>query len=105
MKTHNLLTKGIASGLATLVFGLASPAFGADGYANFNGTTTGGSGTPVVVDTLAELQAAITDDLSRVVHVSGMINLGTSNVRFGSNKTIIGLGNNSGFIGNLKAVD
>src|SRR5262245_57051203 len=100
MKTHYI--RGIAGTLAILVCGIVPSAFGADGYANVNGTTTGGTGTPVVVDTLAELQAAITDDLSRVVHVQGMINLGTSNVRFGSNKTIIGLGSNSGFIGNLK---
>jgi pectate lyase len=105
MKTQDSSVNRVASVLALLVFGLARSAYGADGYANVNGTTTGGTGTPVVVDTLAELNAAILDDVSRVVHVSGTINLGSSNVRFGSNKTIIGLGSNSGFIGNLKAVD
>src|SRR5262245_43655935 len=104
MKTHNLSVRGIAGALALLACGLAPTAFGADGFANVGGTTTGGSGTPVVVDTLAELTAAIGDDVSRVVQVSGTINLGTSNVRFGSNKTITGIGANSGFIGDLKCV-
>ena len=87
--------------LALAVIGLACPAFGADGYANVGGTTTGGSGTPVVCTTLAQLTAAAGNDVSRVVHISGTINLGSSNFRVGSNKTIIGLGANSGFIGNL----
>src|SRR4029077_16149554 len=105
-KTQIPFVKGIASALAIMVFGLARPTCGADGFANGNGTPTGGSGGPtVVVTTLAELNAAILDDLPRVVQVSGTINLGSSNVRFGSNKTITGVGANSGFIGNLKCVD
>lgn len=78
----------------------------ADGFANANGTTTtGGAGGPTVtVSDLAALTAAIGDDVPRIVQVSGTINLGSSNVRFGSNKTIIGVGTNSGFIGNLKCV-
>jgi pectate lyase len=51
------------------------------------------------------LTAAIGDDVCRLVHVQGTINLGSSSVRFGSNKTIVGLGSESGFIGNLKGVD
>ena len=97
--------RGIVGTTVAIAFGLAQSVLGADGYANVNGTTTGGSGTPVVVTTLAQLTAAIGDDVSRVVQVSGTINLGTSNVRFGSNKTITGVGSNSGFIGNLKGVD
>lgn len=99
MKPHQLLFK--AAVLAAAVIGMACPVFSADGYANVGGTTTGGSGTPVVCSTLAQLSAAAANDTSRVVHISGMINLGSSNFRVGSNKTIIGLGNNSGFIGNL----
>jgi pectate lyase len=97
--------KRTVGAFAALLISLTQSASGADGYANVNGTTTGGTGTPVVVTTLAQLTAAITDDVSRVVHVSGTINLGSSNVRFGSNKTLIGLGSNSGFVGNLKGVD
>jgi pectate lyase len=80
-------------------------AHAADGFANYNGTTTGGAGGPTVtVSNLTDLTAAIGDDLPRIVQVSGTINLGSSNVRFGSNKTIVGVGSSSGFIGNLKSV-
>jgi pectate lyase len=103
MKTHALLVKGTVSVLASLAFALLHSASGADGYANVGGTTTGGSGTPVTVTTLAQLTAAAQDDVSRVVRVSGTINLGTaSNFRVGSNKTIIGVGSGSGFIGDLQ---
>lgn len=102
MKTEKTFVKGIAGLLAIVVSGLTPSAFGADGYANVNGTTTGGSGTPVVCTTLAQLTAAAQDDVSRVVHIQGTINLGTSNFRVGSNKSIIGLGANSGFVGNLQ---
>lgn len=93
-----LLTLWIAV-LASIV----SPAvFAADGYANVGGTTTGGSGGPTVtVTTLAQLTAAASDDTARIVNVSGTINLGSSNFRVGSNKTIIGVGANSGFVGDL----
>jgi len=90
------------AGALALAFGLTYSAIAADGYANVNGTTTGGSGTPVVCTTLAQFTAAAQDDVSRVVHVSGTINLGSSNFRVGSNKSIIGLGANSGFSGNLQ---
>lgn len=77
----------------------------ADGFATSGGSVTGGAGGPsVTVSTLADLSAAIGDDVPRIVNVSGTINLGTSNVRFGSNKTIVGVGASSGFIGNLKGV-
>jgi pectate lyase len=77
----------------------------AGGWADVGATTTGGAGGPTVtVRTLTELNAAIVDDLPRIVQVDGTINLGTSNVRFGSNKTIVGVGTNSGFVGNLKCV-
>lgn len=76
------------------------------GWAFSGGTVTGGAGGPAVtVTTLAQLTAAISDNNPRIVNVSGTINLGGSNVRFGSNKTIQGVGTNSGFIGNLKSVE
>jgi pectate lyase len=88
---------------ASIVASCLAPAvLGADGYANVNGTTTGGSGAPVVCTTLSQLTSAASDDVSRVVHISGTINLGSSNFRVGSNKTIIGQGSGSGFSGNLQ---
>jgi len=99
MKTPKILLRIVV--LALAITGLSQSVFAADGYANVGGTTTGGSGTPVVCTTLAQLTAAASDDVSRVVHISGTINLGSSNFRVGSNKTILGLGANSGFSGNL----
>lgn len=92
--------------LAALAVLLATPSVHAQGgWAFYNGTVTGGSGgTTVTVTTLAELTAAITGDTPTIVNVSGTINLGSSSVRFGSNKTIQGVGTNSGFVGNLKSV-
>lgn len=97
----------LRASLCAVVLALTNPfsALAADGYANVNGTTTGGAGGPTVtVSTLADLTAAIGDDLPRIVQVSGTINLGTANVVFGSNKTITGIGSTSGFVGNLKGV-
>jgi pectate lyase len=78
----------------------------ADGWAGQNGDTTGGSsGSIVAASELASFRAAASDDAARVIHVSGTIDLGTSNVRVGANKTIIGLGVHSGFTGNLQVRD
>lgn len=86
-----------------LTFITSAPAHAQGGFA---GTVTGGAGGPTVtVTTLSALTTAIGDDVARVVNVSGVINLGSANVRFGSNKTIQGVGTNSGFIGNLKGVE
>lgn len=99
------LTRTLLSLAALALAGLGSSLHAADGYANVNGTTTGGAGGPTVtVTTLAQLTAAIADNSPRIVNVQGTINLGSSNVRFGSNKTIHGVGTNSGFIGDLKSV-
>jgi len=103
MKTQKLFVKGSLGALAAFVLGLANSACGADGYANVGGTTTGGgSGPTVTVTTLAQLTSAAQDDVARNVRVSGTINLGSSNFRVGSNKTITGVGANSGFTGNLQ---
>jgi pectate lyase len=106
-------TLGVASSRWTSVFSVICAllvslvtfhtARAADGFANVGMTVTGGAGGPTVTVTdLASLTAAIGDDAPRIVQVSGTINLGSSTVRFGSNKTIVGLGASSGFIGNLK---
>ena len=85
--------------LAALCFSPIASANG--GYAS----ATGGAGGPTVtVSNLTDLTAAIVDDVPRIVRVSGTIDLGTANARFGSNKTIEGVDTTSGFIGNLKGV-
>jgi pectate lyase len=87
-------------------FAFATTIILARAQGGFAGTVTGGAGGPTVtVSTLAALTTAIGDDVPRVVNVSGTINLGSANARFGSNKTIQGVGTNSGFIGNLKGVE
>lgn len=63
------------------------------GYASQNGGTTGGSGgTVTTVSTLAQFTAAVDEDDStpRIVVVSGTIS-GETDIRIGSNKSIIGL--------------
>jgi pectate lyase len=94
----------LKASLCVAVLSVMSPsiASAADGYANVGGTTTGGAGGPTVtVTTLAQLSSAAADDTARIVRVSGTINLGSTNFRVGSNKTIIGVGANSGFVGDL----
>lgn len=63
------------------------------GYASQNGGTTGGSGgTVTTVSTLAQFTAAVDEDDStpRIIVVSGTIS-GETDIRIGSNKTIVGL--------------
>lgn len=101
----NKLYRPLAMAALAAAFVWLGNAHAADGFANYTGTTTGGAGGPTVtVSNLTDLSAAIGDDVPRIVQVSGTIDLGTANVRFGSNKTITGIGSNSGFIGNLKGV-
>jgi pectate lyase len=52
-------------------------------------TTGGGNAAPVVVTTLAQLQTALAGTNPAVIHVTGELEPG--DVRFGSNKTVIGL--------------
>lgn len=93
----------LRAGLCAVALSLIAPfASAADGYANVGGTTTGGAGgATVTVTTLAQLTSAASDDTARIVRVSGTINLGSSNFRVGSNKTLIGVGSGSGFVGDL----
>ena len=59
------------------------------GFASLNGNTTGGgSATPQVVTTLAQLNAAAAGTGAAVIFVSGRLAQGT--VTIGSNKTIVG---------------
>ncbi|TVY55795.1 putative pectate lyase A [Lachnellula cervina] len=60
------------------------------GYATQNGGTTGGNGgTVTTVSTLAQFTTACSDDVARIIVVSGTIT-GSVQVRVGSNKSIIG---------------
>jgi pectate lyase len=69
------------------------------GYATLNGGTTGGQGGDTVqVSTQAELFAAITDDVPRIVKITGHIPL-TDLARVGSNKSILGTRATSGVSG------
>jgi pectate lyase len=66
------------------------------GFASLNGGTTGGAGGPTVfVSTEAELTAAITDDVPRIVKITTHIPL-TTLARVGSNKSILGTNAQSG---------
>lgn len=63
------------------------------GFASQNGGTTGGSGgTVTTVSTLAQFTAAVDEDdtTPRIIVVSGTIS-GETDIRIGSNKTIVGL--------------
>jgi pectate lyase len=69
------------------------------GYASLNGGTTGGSaGTVVTVSSASALKSALSSGTSQTVRVSGLISIsGMYNVA--SNKTVIGVGSNSGITG------
>jgi pectate lyase len=54
---------------------------------NQNGTTGGGSATPVVVTTASEFTSNIGGTTARVIHVMGSF---SGSFGIGSNKTIIG---------------
>lgn len=93
------------SSVATLTVTAAPMGGTPSGFATLNGGTTGGAGGPIVTVT----NFAQFDDYARVrtgpyiIQVQGTINLGTSNARVTSNKSIVGLGTNATLVGNLKA--
>lgn len=61
------------------------------GYANVNGSTTGGKGGQTVkVSTLSALKSAVSSSSPAIIQVSGTIT-GTGMIRVSSNKTIVGL--------------
>jgi pectate lyase len=62
------------------------------------GTTGGAGGSTVTVTSASALASAVADNTARIVRVSGTFT-GTSVVKIGSNKTIIGVGANAGLVG------
>lgn len=70
-----------------------------------NGTTGGGSATPTVVTTLAQLRSAVQDSAPRVVVVSGTINTTSDGdgypLEVASNKTIRGQNKQATIVGGL----
>lgn len=71
----------------------------ADPLVGFGAGTTGGAGGPsVTVSTLSAFQNAVSDSSPRIVNVQGIITI-SAVVQIGSNKSIIGVGTNSGFTG------
>jgi pectate lyase len=65
------------------------------------GTTGGGSSAPVVVTTLSALKSALSGNTARVVHLSGTIDTGSSEVTIGSNKTLRGVDAKAKVVGGL----
>jgi len=63
-----------------------------------SGTTGGAGGSTVTVNNLSSFQSAVSGSTARIVQVSGIISI-SSVVYIGSNKSIIGVGTNSGFTG------
>ena len=71
----------------------------ADPLVGFGAGTTGGAGgSMVTVTTASAFQSAVTGSTARIIYVSGVIRI-SSVVYIGSNKSIIGVGGNSGFTG------
>ncbi|HEX5218296.1 MAG TPA: immunoglobulin domain-containing protein [Verrucomicrobiae bacterium] len=93
----------VTSAVAVLSLSVPPPPGAPDGYATLNGGTTGGAAGPtVVVDNFAAFNHYVGTNVPYTIHVSGTIDLGSSNVRVRDNKTIIGLGTNATLIGDLK---
>src|SRR4051794_14206052 len=71
----------------------------ADGYASLSGGTTGGAGgSTVTVTTLDALKTAAKSSSKSTIKISGIISL-SGQVDITSNKTVIGVGSNSGLSG------
>ncbi|KAK0102750.1 hypothetical protein ONS95_006347 [Cadophora gregata] len=72
----------------------------ANGYASLNGGTTGGKGgTTTTVSTYAQFTAAVSSDSAKIVIVSGTISQSASQVKVGSNTSIIGKNSGAKLIG------
>lgn len=65
------------------------------------GVTGGGDAEPVVVTTLDEFTKACSDNIPRVIVVSGTIVGGGSGIKIGSNKTIVGIDENATIQGGI----
>src|SRR5690242_8354887 len=88
--------------------GTGTPPAGVSGFATVNGTTTGGSGGgTVTVTSLSALISAVSGSTTQTVRVSGNFTC-SDDVRVASNKTVLGVGANSGLTGcglNMKGVN
>lgn len=88
---------GDVGALATVLSAMVGPGMVVPiGFASINdlgqnGTTGGGTATPTVVTTRAELESEVAGSTPKVVHVSGTL-AGSGGVQIGSNTTILGLG-------------
>jgi pectate lyase len=80
----------------TAMAATAAPAAApADPLVGFGAGTTGGAGgSTVTVTTLAALTSAVSGSTARIVKISGSIS-GDTDVKVGSNKTILGIGTSS----------
>lgn len=65
------------------------------------GVTGGGDAEPVVVTTLSEFTDVCSDNIPRVIVISGTITGGGSGIRIGSNKTIVGIDENATIKGGI----
>jgi pectate lyase len=78
------------------------------GWATQSGGTTGGNGGPTVnVSNLTDLTNAVSSSTTQIVRVSGNFTC-SADVRIASNKTVLGVGSNSGLTGcglNMKGVN
>jgi pectate lyase len=93
------LAVAVPAGVAQAAYESSPVGFGA-------GTTGGAGGETVTVTTAAAFTSAVADSTARTVRVSGKIALpaGTQ-VKIGSNKTVLGVGAASGFTGGGLRVD
>jgi pectate lyase len=70
------------------------------GFATQNGGTNGGAGGPtVIVTNQAQLNAAVTDSVPRIVIINSLIQLTGPSIRVGANKSILGRSANAGVTG------
>ncbi|WP_282939946.1 polysaccharide lyase family 1 protein [Paenibacillus sp. RC67] len=98
---NSLLATCLAVVVSSFSFGAASaaPNYSLVGYANVNGTTTGGAGgTTVTVTNLTDFKTYASSSSKYIIKVNGNFSL-SGQVDVKSNKTILGVGSNSGFTG------
>jgi len=93
----NFIALALALGVSALPLSLMSMASAApaDPLQGFGAGTTGGQGgASVTVTTLAALTSAVSGNTARIVTIRGSIS-GNTDVKVGSNKTILGVGQSS----------
>src|SRR5262245_39362991 len=88
---------------AALVLVAAHSVQGADGFANVNGTTTGGAGgATVTVSDPTAFKNALNSSSPTIIRVSGTITIGVFVIQNKANKTIVGVNSSSGWNGNIQ---